>query len=519
MKHALAYAADGFAVFPVWEPKSPGVCSCWRGAADHSIGKHPRTENGVEDATTDANQIKEWWTKWPSASIGIAAGKRSGLAVVDADGLEGILSAQKLGLHSSVVALTGNGKQFFYADAEAKLRNSVKKLAPGIDTRGDPNGYVVVPPSLHPNGKRYTWQNQPLRRSMLAGLPPMFTRPTVGPISGSTIRKPEGWIAEKIANMKVGNIDDTLVSIMGRLRHDGYAETDAVAFLKAPAEKAGATPGHVEEKAAHIWRTYSGSPQGNQAAKSESIDTFLEDIKKVEWICDPIIAKKSIGFVAGLPETCKTWLMVDLAVESARNGGMWLGLFPIAGARVLFIDQERFKGETQRRFSAVIAAKGLRRLDLSQNLFIKCGTTIKLDLEASFQAFRAELLELRPEVVIVDSFATFHNSPENDRMAIQNVLNRIKALRDEVGCSFIFINHESKMVFQHVEDNKNPNAFDMLGSVGIVAAAEFCLTVRKIEPGLSMVHHTKSTLASAAKSFTAQLVDLPDGGIVVKGTL
>jgi RecA-family ATPase len=162
--------------------------------------------------------------------------------------------------------------------------------------------------------------------------------------------------------------------------------------------------------------------------------------------------------------------------------------------------------------------KGLSRAELKQNLFIRCGTTTKLDVENSFQAFRADLLELKPDLVLIDSFATFHNSPENDRMAIQNVLNRIKALRDEVGCSFIFINHESKMVFQHVEDSKAPTAFDMLGSVGIVAAAEFCLTVRKIEPGTSMVHHTKSTLASASKSFTVALTDT-DKGVILRGNI
>ncbi len=122
-------------------------------------------------------------------------------------------------------------------------------------------------------------------------------------------------------------------------------------------------------------------------------------------------------------------------------------------------------------------------------------------------------------IITLDSFATFHNTPENDRMAIQNVLNKIKALRDEIGCAIWFVNHESKMVFQHVEDGKAPTAYDMLGSVGIVAAAESVLVVRKIEDGLSMVHHVASTLSESSKSFTVAVQDLPDGGILVKGTL
>lgn len=516
MQYALNYAYDGFAVFPVYEPiqqaDSMLRCSCQKIGCR---GKHPRTVNGVDDATMDIDTIKRWWTTWPNASIGIATGKISGMSVVDADGLEGILSAQRLRLVSPVTALTGNGKQFFYLDPNGALKNSVKKLAPGIDIRGE-RGYVVVPPSLHPNGKRYGWEGQPLSRKALSSIPSFFLVAAT-PMS-LTVRKPEGWIAEKIAGMKIGNIDDSLVAIMGRLRHDGYAESDAVAFLKAPAEKAGATPGHVEEKAAHIWSSYQAAPQIGHTGKSEPIDTFLEDIKKVEWLCSPIVAEKSIGFVAGLPETMKTWVLIDLAIECARGDGSWLGLFPVKKGRVLFIDQERYKTETQRRFSLVISAKGLDRKDLKESLFLKCGTTIKLDLEASFQAFKAELLELRPDLVIIDSFATFHNSPENDRMAIQLVLNRIKQLRDEVGCAFWFINHESKLVFSQIEDNKAPNAYTMLGSVGIVAAAEAVLVVRKIEAGLSHIHHVKSTLATASKSFTVTLADVSDG-IIIKGTI
>lgn len=526
MLHALRFAADGFAVFPVHEPffnmpSGAYECSCTRSGCR---GKHPRTPNGVLDATLDVNLIREWWTKWPNASIGIATGKKSGLAVVDLDGADGIASGKSLGLSSTITALTGNGQQLFYADSSGGLKNSVKKLAAGVDTRGE-GGYVVAPPSLHPNGKRYSWQGQPLSRKALIPLPAAFAEiatPTGTCAVGGPIgaRKPEGWIAEALDQMRNGHVANTLVSVIGKFRYHSFSEADTVRFLKPHALVNGQPFEGLEAKVHEIFTRYEASPRAAEpAAKSEAIDAFLEDIKKVEWICEPIIAQKSIGFVAGLPETCKTWLLMDLAVESARKQGLWLGLFPTTSLKVLFIDQERFKGETQRRFNALIAGKSLKREDLRQSLFIKSGTTIKLDLPASLQAFRTELMDLRPDLVIVDSFATFHNSPENDRMAIQAVLNNIKALRDEVGCAFIFINHESKMVFQHVEDNKNPNAFDMLGSVGIVAAAEFCLTVRKIEPGLSMCHHTKSTLATASKSFTVALQDLPDGGITVRGTL
>jgi hypothetical protein len=327
--------------------------------------------------------------------------------------------------------------------------------------------------------------------------------------SASTIRKSDGWISGALEEMKNGHIHNTLVSVLGRFRFHNFSEEDTYKLLQPYALLDGRPFEGLRDKIAEIWQRYPLSP--TIAGSTENIDQFLEALSEVEWICAPFIAKKSIGFVVGLPETLKTWLLMDLAVECARPSGLWLGRFATSPVRVLYIDQERFKGETQRRFAALIAAKGLTKSGLRERLSIKCGTTIRLDLEESFQAFRRELLASRPELVIVDSFATFHNSPENDRMAIQQVLNKIKALRDEVGCSFAFINHENKMAYPQGEPQGEPHMGTMAGSVGIGAAAEFCLTVRKVEDGTSIVWHTKSTLAQKHKSFYATIKDVEKG--------
>ena len=55
---ALRYASWGLRVFPL-HTVHEGACSC--GHADcHSAGKHPRTKNGVKDATLDYDQIQRW---------------------------------------------------------------------------------------------------------------------------------------------------------------------------------------------------------------------------------------------------------------------------------------------------------------------------------------------------------------------------------------------------------------------------------------------------------------------------
>ena len=63
-----------------------GQCSCKAGPDCKHPGKHPRTRNGVKDATTDRAIIKTWWKKWPDANVGIATGQPSGIFVLDVDG-------------------------------------------------------------------------------------------------------------------------------------------------------------------------------------------------------------------------------------------------------------------------------------------------------------------------------------------------------------------------------------------------------------------------------------------------
>jgi hypothetical protein len=511
MDSALKYAAMGLSVFPVHEPVGIDKCSCGK---DGCKGKHPRTPNGCTDATTDLDQIKKWWTQWPNANIGIATG--NGIGVVDLDGPEGLASGGRMGLSSPVTTITGRGKQLWYRVPEGQklVTRRAEKIADGVDTRGT-GGYVLVPPSLHPNGKRYCWAGSPIVLGLLPPLPTQFIEPTKT-LPGLRRQNESGWIAEAIKEMQNGHVHNTLIRVLGRFRQHNFNEEDTYTLLYPHALENGKPYEGLRGKISEIWGRYQAGPAVTGPSRSETIDTFLDDIKEVDWICKPFIAKKSIGFVVGLPETLKTWLCTDLAVECAQETGLWLGLFPVTNCKTLFIDQERWKGETQRRFSSVLAAKGLLRSQIKERLYLKSGTTIRLNIDSSYQAFRTELLEMRPELVIVDSFATFHTLPENDRSEIQKVMERIKELRNEIGCTFLFINHENKNAYPNGEPQGEPTMGTMVGSIGIGAAAEFCLTVRKVENNMSIVWHTKSTLAQKAKAFYASVVDVPEG-IVVRG--
>jgi hypothetical protein len=161
LQAALLYASLGWRVFPCHTPIKNG-CSC--GKSCDNIGKHPRTEHGYLDATTDAPQIRAWWEQWPRANIGIATGGDSGIVVLDIDPDKGgalsldDLLAQHEPLPDTIESLTGGGgRHIMFAHPGIAIKSSGGELGAGLDSRGD-GGYIIAPPSLHKSGKRYEWE-------------------------------------------------------------------------------------------------------------------------------------------------------------------------------------------------------------------------------------------------------------------------------------------------------------------------------------------------------------------------
>jgi hypothetical protein len=160
---ALGYARSGWPVLPLHTPQPDG-CSC--GNEDCSVGKHPRTRHGIADATTDQQQIRAWWARWPDANIGILTGSESGLVVVDLDNRDGANGSDNLAelaaclgeLPKTLTSITGNGKHLYFQHPGGTVKNSTGRLAYGLDLKAD-RGYVVGPPSLHADGRRYQWED------------------------------------------------------------------------------------------------------------------------------------------------------------------------------------------------------------------------------------------------------------------------------------------------------------------------------------------------------------------------
>jgi Bifunctional DNA primase/polymerase, N-terminal/Primase C terminal 1 (PriCT-1) len=174
---ALYYAKRGWAVIPLHTPQGVGRgCSC--GKMDcTAVGKHPRTKNGLHDASIDPREVQELWTRWPDANIGIATGREFDLMVLDLDNKNGKRGYESLAalefnygsLPATLTATTGCGEHLFFCHRGAPVKSSVGKLGDGVDVRAE-GGYVVAAPSLHASGKQYAWTGDP-EHTPLADVP------------------------------------------------------------------------------------------------------------------------------------------------------------------------------------------------------------------------------------------------------------------------------------------------------------------------------------------------------------
>ena len=153
---ALALCTCGIPVFPLpSRSKMPTIK--WR-----------------EEASADPDGARAWWGgEGAGCNIGAVMGGDARVFAIDvdchdADGLATLSEweAAHGGLPETVSAETGSGGEhlFYRAQVDRPVRNGANGTA-GIDVRGE-GGFVLASPSIHPNGRPYTWMTPPIEHEI-----------------------------------------------------------------------------------------------------------------------------------------------------------------------------------------------------------------------------------------------------------------------------------------------------------------------------------------------------------------
>lgn len=223
---ALDYAARGWPVFPCNDRTKRPMLARDKDAA----GKPIPGSGGVTKASTDADAIRAWWKKWPTAMIGLAMG-RNGLFAVDFDprtdddtGEEWTLDRLKEEVETqigvpfpaslSVRTPSGGVHVYFTMPAGAAITNS-GNLPDHVDVRGT-GGYVIAPPSYYQgNDKKAAGSYRWLRGNNAAEIaaPPvelvaeLRASKTASAPSGLPIAKGSGGADERLRKYALSALD------------------------------------------------------------------------------------------------------------------------------------------------------------------------------------------------------------------------------------------------------------------------------------------------------------------------
>ena len=168
--YAIELAVRGWRVFPL-TGKIPAIANPHpRGSTERLTckGECGQDGHGVLDATTDLDTVAGWWSgRYDGANIGVRLA--DDVVVIDVDprngGAESVATlTERYGpLPETLTAISGRGDggcHRYYRRPFGTLTS--KHLGAGIDVKTSA-GYVVVPPSIHPDtGRAYTWVEHPI---------------------------------------------------------------------------------------------------------------------------------------------------------------------------------------------------------------------------------------------------------------------------------------------------------------------------------------------------------------------
>lgn len=491
---ALSYVKRGLSVIPIQaHEKRPLIA--WE---------------EYQDRIATEEEIKTWWAKWPEANIGIVTGANSGLVVIDLDSEEAKNKLKEMLPGYDLMAVprsrTGKGWQLFFKHPGITIPNRAGVL-PGLDVRGD-GGYVVAPPSIHPNGKVYKWQVP------LAGELPKLPVDLFKLISSPTGNGSENGFRERfntaqaLAGVPEGQRDETLFRLACKLRSADVPQDMAeTLILEAAGNCQPPFPERIAlEKVERAYRKFEPKRGEEKATKPKRertpITVRISDVQReeVSWLWNHRIPRGKLTIIEGDPGEGKSFLSQAIATATTRGCGLPGEEQQREPENVLIMSAEDGLADTIRPrledmgadISRVVALRGLTDEEGQE----RCLTLADLDV------IEKAIIEHRPALVIVDPIIAYMAGKDTHKAnEVRGLLAPLAALAEKYKCAILAIRHLNK--------SATKAAYRGQGSVDFLAACRsaFLAGEDPENPGQKVFCHIKANLGPKTPSLTYTIND------------
>lgn len=473
---ALSYAKRGWLVFPVSGIRENGVCTCPKGAACTSPGKHPLESlvpHGLLEATTAAAQIEDWWTKRPSASVAIRTGAESGLVVIDIDDRHGgdvtIMNLQcEYGLLPPTFTVTtgGGGAHYFFKHPGIPIRSRVNVLGTGVDVRAD-GGYVVAPPSRHVSGNVYAWDEDlgPDSGGQAADIPPWVLVRLLDDRAIQVEREPD--TGDRIITEPGRN--NALTQEAGVLRRRGYSEGQVLDGLRYINER-WVRPPLPDKEVEHIAHESGKWSQGKPGISSYTppqveqqsglvtlSDLVEEPEEQLDWLVDGLLLRGGLSLVTAKPKVGKSVLARNLVMAMAAGWGTFLGRDCKPG-KVVYLGLEEHRTAVRIHFQKMGATRAV--------VGDRARVWVGLGPHDGLQWLNWMITEYAPDLLIFDPFQSLLRIANlNDYSEVKKILDIVMAMARAAGVHIMIVHHNNKMTLAALGDS-------VLGSTAFFAAPD-----------------------------------------------
>lgn len=494
---ALYYADLGFAVFPLL-PKT----------------KKPAVTSGFKAATTNKELIEKWWNKNQNFNIGCATGSRSdGLVVLDFDedeekgkhGYDVLKDWQKKhgNLPETCQSITGRGGYHFLYKDKTATHSSKNGLYEGVDIKAE-GGYIVLPPSVHPNGNIYEWEQEPEEfgitqvdaavKHFLKGdnqqpegeYKPPFEMPEIIP-DGERVSTLVSLIASLCSNNNRRNM--SIEAIKAAVRAEN--ETRCVPALPEDELEKSVFPAiqrflskqqKEDERIENGWKEHQTGKavcDGGKAKMQNEIkqltaisakDLKEMDIPPVTWIVNNILPV-GVSMIGAPSKYYKSYMALGLCL-AVCTGGKFLN-FQCNKFACLYLDLESTKRRPKDRLNQIIPSG-----DWPSNFYLLTAEDEVSRINEGFTEQIENQLKQHPDIklIIVDVFQMIRQPAKRNQSGYDRDYDDFKVLKkiaDNNSVALLLIHHTRKM--------KDPNDVfnELSGSVGVMGALDSAWIITK----------------------------------------